>query len=173
MRILGAVLAGGKSSRFGSDKAEALLDGRPLLDHALHQLRLHADEVAVVGRRYASVISVEDRPAPGLGPLGGMCGALAYAADNGFDWVLTCSVDCPHFPADLLQEAPCYLEAQPVIGLWPSHAAAALLHFIKNDDRRSVRRFAKSIHAIAVQTDFAPPNINTPADLAALEARQH
>jgi molybdopterin-guanine dinucleotide biosynthesis protein A len=37
-KILGVVLAGGLSTRFGSDKAQALWRGRSLLDHALDAL---------------------------------------------------------------------------------------------------------------------------------------
>lgn len=172
MRTLGVVLAGGKSSRFGSDKAQALLDGRPLIEHALANLWLHTDEVAVVGRYRAGVIGIDDRPEPGLGPLGGLCGALFYAAAHGFERVLTCAVDSPVLPAEILQHAPSYLQAQPVIGLWPADAAEALLEFIASDSRRSVRDFGERIGALAVETDFASPNINTPADLAAMEVQR-
>jgi len=43
------VLAGGRSSRFGSDKLAAELDGRPLLHHAIEAVAEIADEVVVVG----------------------------------------------------------------------------------------------------------------------------
>jgi len=170
MRTLGVVLAGGKSSRFGSDKAVAMLSGRPLIEHALDNLRRHADGVAVAGRQVEGVLSVEDRPSPGLGPLGGLCGALAYAAEHGFSRVLTCGVDSPYLPAELLDSAPSYLEGQPVIGLWPTDALEALQHFIATDPRRSVRGFGAQIGARAIRTERIAPNINTPADLAALEA---
>jgi len=48
--ILGAVLAGGQSSRFGSDKALAALGGRTLLERAVASLETHCDGVIVVGR---------------------------------------------------------------------------------------------------------------------------
>src|SRR3546814_5673419 len=50
VKTLGAVLAGGRSSRFGSDKALAMLGGRTLLDHAQAALRPHCDALIVVGR---------------------------------------------------------------------------------------------------------------------------
>jgi len=50
-RVLGAVLAGGQSSRFGSNKAAATLDGRDLLHHAADRLRPHVDSIVVVGER--------------------------------------------------------------------------------------------------------------------------
>ncbi|WP_341786370.1 molybdenum cofactor guanylyltransferase [Sphingomonas vulcanisoli] len=77
MKTLGAVLAGGKSSRFGSDKAQALLLGRTLLDHALEFLRSQCDAVAVVGREYEGALSIADWPAPDKGPLGGARGRTA------------------------------------------------------------------------------------------------
>jgi molybdopterin-guanine dinucleotide biosynthesis protein A len=168
---LGVVLAGGKSSRFGSDKALAVLNGRRLIDHALDHLRRHADEVAVAGRWMAGVISIPDQPTAGLGPLGGLCGALNYAAAHGFARVLTCSVDCPDLPAEILQHAPSYLKGQPVIGLWPASAASALQDFIAADDRRSVRGFGAQIGAVAVEAAYEALNINTPDDLRAAEAR--
>jgi molybdenum cofactor guanylyltransferase len=46
--VSGIVLAGGRSSRFGSDKLAAAIDGRPLLDLAIEGLAAVSDEVLVV-----------------------------------------------------------------------------------------------------------------------------
>jgi hypothetical protein len=78
--ILGAVLAGGQSSRFGSDKALAELDGRTLLARAVEALQAQCDAVVVVGREDAPVPTLPDRPRPGMGPLGGIAAALHHAA---------------------------------------------------------------------------------------------
>ena len=67
MRILGAILGGGQSSRFGSDKALALHQGRALIDHALEALRPHVSALVVVGRDWQGVARVDDLPEPGLG----------------------------------------------------------------------------------------------------------
>ena len=163
MRTLGAVLAGGRSSRFGSDKALAMLDGRTLLDHATATLRPHCDAVVVVGRG-----DVADWPCPDMGPLGGMAGALIHAADRGFDQLLTAPVDCVRLPDDLralLEPAPAFLGTQPVIGLWPVAALRDLRVVLEDGSDLAVKAFARRIGARAVTSDFAPPNINRSADL--------
>ena len=84
--MLGVVLAGGRSSRFGSDKALAEVDGTRLLDRAVALLRTVSDEVAVVSSRPEhDVEGVRRLPdlRTGKGPLGGMEAALAYARDRG------------------------------------------------------------------------------------------
>jgi molybdopterin-guanine dinucleotide biosynthesis protein A len=163
MTTLGAVLAGGRSSRFGSDKALALLDGQTLLDHTLAALRPHCDAVVIVGRG-----DIADWPRPDMGPLGGIAGALRHAVDHGFDQLLTAPVDCVHLPAELralLEPAPAFLEMQPVIGLWPVAALPELQVTLENGSDLAVKAFARRIGARAVQSDFVPPNINRTADL--------
>ncbi|HRE35184.1 MAG TPA: molybdenum cofactor guanylyltransferase [Sphingopyxis terrae] len=168
MRLLGAVLAGGQSRRFGSDKAQARLGGTTLLDHAVAALNPQCDRSVIVGRENGPVAAIPDRPQPGLGPLGGIAGALAYAASEGFDAVLTVPVDCVRLPAnlrDLLAPPPASLAAQPVIGLWPVQALPLLDALLSEEDDRSVRSFARRIGARAVESDVDLPNINHPSDL--------
>ncbi len=165
MRALGAVLAGGRSSRFGSDKALAKLGEQTLLDHALAALRPHCDALVVVGRNGG----IADWPRPDMGPLGGIAGALVHAADNGFDQLLTAPVDCLRLPADLraaLEPAPAFLQTQPVIGLWPLTALPQLRAMLENEADLAVRAYTRRIGARSVQTGFVPPNINSVADLA-------
>ena len=123
--ILGAVLAGGKSTRFGSDKALAELAGESLLIRAVDMLSGWCEKVVVVGREEAPAPTLPDRPHPGMGPLGGIAAALYDARDEGYELVLTCgvdSVDLPENLPELLSPAPAYLADQPVVGLWPVSA---------------------------------------------------
>ena len=170
MRVLGAVLAGGRSSRFGSDKALALLGGRPLLDHAISALEGQCETVVVVGRD-----EVQDWPEPGRGPLGGLAGALIHAERSGYDAVLSCAVDSIGLPADLIERfspAPAYVASQPVIGLWPIASLDAAQAILTGDGPASMRAFAERIGARAVQLPSEPANVNTPTDLARWE-QQH
>lgn len=164
MRTLGAVLAGGQSRRFGSDKALAMLDGRTLLDHAQAALRPHCDAMIVVGRAGG----LADWPRPGMGPLGGIAAALGHAARDGFDQLLTAPVDCVRLPPGLralLEPAPAFLAAQPVIGLWPVTALDDLRTMLADGSDLAVRTFGRRIAARAVVSDLVPPNINSVADL--------
>ncbi|WP_162935742.1 formate dehydrogenase accessory sulfurtransferase FdhD [Tsuneonella amylolytica] len=174
-RILGAALAGGRSSRFGSDKAVALWRGRSLLDHTLEALRTTCADVVVCGpdadRRCA--LALTDRPADGLGPLGGLCAALVHARDHGFDSVLTAPVDSHPVPdglAGLLGgELPAVVDGHWLFGLWPAALADDLeQHLLAG--HRSVRSWLKASDARVVPLPGPPPvNVNTPAALAALE----
>lgn len=170
--ILGAVLAGGQSSRFGSDKALAELHGRTLIARAVETLDGFCEKVIVVGRESAPAPTIPDWPRPGMGPLGGIAAALHMAQDEGFDSVLTCGVDSVALPEDLLEllsPPSAYLENQPVIGHWRADAASIVETLLQSAGRHSMIAFAKAANARGLQSANAPANINTPADLAAME----
>jgi molybdopterin-guanine dinucleotide biosynthesis protein A len=172
--ILGAVLAGGMSTRFGSDKALAQLDGRSLLDRAVTALKELCDAVIIAGRQSDLAPSIPDWPRAHMGPLGGIAAALRHAQANGFASVLTCGVDCGGLPRGLLAELSppsAHLENQPVIGHWNSNTATAVEALLQSEGRRSMLAFAQSVGSRAVASTLAPANINSPADLAALEHR--
>lgn len=165
-RVLGAVLTGGRSSRFGSDKAAAEWNGRTLAEHAAACIGQHVDAVVTVGPG-----GVPDLPAPGLGPLGGIAGALDHAAANGFDSVLTVACDMPRLPTALiwalLRRAPAYCDDAPVLGHWPASLAERALAAAGGDDR-SVRGWARAIGALPIESPVPLGNVNTPEDLLAL-----
>jgi molybdopterin-guanine dinucleotide biosynthesis protein A len=165
MRILGAVLAGGESRRFGSDKAEALLDGTRLIDHAAASIASFCEAVVIVGRTGG----VPDRPAPGLGPLGGLCGALAYGAEHSFDAVLTTACDVPELPealmSALLKAPPAVVADLPVVGFWPTALAKPLFDYLKSGSPRAVRAWCEVVGAEMPAWPEPIRNINRPDDL--------
>jgi len=167
--ILGAVLAGGQSSRFGSDKALAEIDGHTLLARAVDTLAGWCDHVVVVGRAAAPAPTLPDWPRPGMGPLAGLAAALRLATDEGYAAVLTCGVDSLGLPEDLpevLGTVPACLRSQPIVGVWPVDALVPLEALLHAEPPHAVYRFAEAIGARLVDVARQPANINTPADLA-------
>ena len=172
--ILGVVLAGGQSARFGSDKALAELAGHTLLARAVDQLSGWCEFVLVAGRETAPAPTLPDWPHAGMGPLGGIAAALHHAADQGYAEVLSIGVDAPDLPDNLLAllaPAPAYLAAQPVVGLWPVSAQAAIEAILEGTGKHSMRALAEATGARAVHLAIDPANINTPTDLITAEQR--
>lgn len=170
--ILGVVLAGGRSTRFGSDKALAEVGGRTLLARAFDALAGMCELVVVAGRERGPGRCVPDWPRPGMGPLGGIAAALRLARDEGYESVLSCGVDSLGLPGnllDLLSPAPAYLESQPVVGHWPAGTVDAIETILLEQGKHSMLAFAGAIGATAVKIEGKPANINTPADLTAAE----
>ncbi|WP_419807265.1 molybdenum cofactor guanylyltransferase [Sphingomonas sp.] len=171
--ILGAVLVGGRSSRFGSDKARAEWHGRALADHAAAVIGQHVDQVVAIGgpSTGSGHAPIHDLPRPHLGPLGGIAGALDHAATHGFRSVLTIGCDMPRVPSELLtallRRAPAYCSDAPVLGHWSAALGAQLLAWVEGEDR-SVFGWASAIGALPIASPVPLGNVNTPADLAAL-----
>lgn len=167
--LLGAVLAGGRSSRFGTDKAQAQLGDATLLHHAARLLHPFVDEVVIVGERQGGI---PDLPRTGLGPLGGIAAALDHGCTHGYRCVLTIGCDMPLVAPvlieALLRRAPACCPDAPILGHWPSALGAQLLAHIELTEDRSVRRWARSIGAIPIAAPAPLANVNTPADLARL-----
>lgn len=101
--VTGFVLAGGKSTRMGRDKAVLQLEGRTLLEHALDTLRKVCAEVMVLGSRevYADFGAevVEDIFA-GCGPLAGIHAGLSRTRT---EFNLIIAVDTPFLSSDFLR----------------------------------------------------------------------
>lgn len=172
--ILGAVLAGGMSSRFGSDKALAQIDGRTLISLAVDALSGWCEHVVVTGRETAPAPTLPDWPHAGMGPLGGLAAAMRHAQDEGYEAVLSCGVDAGFLPDELpalLGPAPACLAVQPIIGLWPASVTPQLEALLQGDGSHSMNRFADIVGARRVEIATAVANINTADDLARAMAR--
>jgi molybdopterin-guanine dinucleotide biosynthesis protein A len=96
------ILAGGKSTRMGTDKAFVMLDGRTLLARALELAWAAASDVRIVGDRakFAAFAPVVEDVFPGCGPLGGIHAALRASQA---DLNLILAVDVPFVTLALLQ----------------------------------------------------------------------
>lgn len=97
------VLAGGRSTRMGTDKATLRLGGETLLDRALAKAHEMSDKIAIVGARelYASFgTDVVEDEFPQCGPLGGIHAALGVSRSE-LNVVL--SVDTPFVSTEFLR----------------------------------------------------------------------
>ncbi|MGE3856877.1 MAG: molybdenum cofactor guanylyltransferase [Dehalococcoidia bacterium] len=105
--VTGVVLAGGRSSRMGRDKATLVLDGETLLQRTVRALAAVADEVVVVCAPGAALpdldapcpIRVVEDPVEGEGPLVGIAAGLEAARAP---VVLIVGVDMPFLRPALL-----------------------------------------------------------------------
>lgn len=194
-RILGLILAGGKATRFGGgDKSLRLLNDRPLLAHTDERLRPQVDAIALSANgdpaRFAAFdmqVLADPEDLPDAGPVAGLMAGLAFAARDGFDYLLVVPCDAPFFPTDLaarLMEAMGDLhvqcaralsdgQAHPVFSLWRISA----LPTIKAESEKGIRalwRLQSSLQTADVAFDAIPfdpfQDADTAEDLARLEA---
>src|SRR5215831_13082415 len=96
------ILAGGKSTRMGADKAFVLLNGRTLLARMLEAARSLTPNVHIVGdpAKYSEFAPVVEDVFPGCGPLGGIHAALRSSTTE-LNVIL--AVDTPFVSLALLQ----------------------------------------------------------------------
>jgi len=107
------ILAGGKSSRFGRDKARAESDGIPIILRVASDVRSVASSITVVAdksEKYTDLRlrTISDR-IPRLGPLGGLQTALEDCASEG--WLLLLSCDFVGVRADWVYSLLTHREA--------------------------------------------------------------
>jgi molybdenum cofactor guanylyltransferase len=99
--VTALILAGGNSTRMGTDKAFVMLDGRTLLARALEVCRTITNEVCIVGdrRKFAPFAPVVEDLFPGCGPLAGIHAGLRASLT---DWNVVLAVDLPFVSPALL-----------------------------------------------------------------------
>ena len=102
--ILGVVLAGGKSQRFGQDKSQVKLQNRLLIDYILKEIVGEFKETLIIANEpikfmQSKNISVTKDYQSGLGPLGGVLTAMKWIKENNkkYEWISTFPSDTPFF----------------------------------------------------------------------------
>jgi molybdopterin-guanine dinucleotide biosynthesis protein A len=160
--VVGAVLAGGRSSRFGSDKALADAAGAPLGRRVVDALRAGgADPVVVIGGSAGAALGVPTIPDryPGAGPLAGLATALRWAR-NGLVVVAPC--DLPLLTGDQVAELVAAADettaavaavggaVQPSLGCWPARCSESLHRAVRVGDR-AWRRALDLVPHLAVE----------------------
>ncbi|MEX2570521.1 MAG: molybdenum cofactor guanylyltransferase [Gemmatimonadota bacterium] len=103
----GAILAGGRSVRFGSPKAFARVGGLPLIERVLRCHRVALPESVIVTNEpsvYAALgASVICDLHPHSGPLAGLHAALIWASEKGVAGVCCTPCDAPFVHPELLR----------------------------------------------------------------------
>lgn len=194
MTIAGLVLAGGAAQRFaGGAKEDALLRGKPLLDHVIDRAAPQVSSLALSRARKATPIDhglpvIADIYA-GCGPLGGIHAGLLWASSlsPAAERLAVFACDTPLIAESLVQRLDKEMtrsgaravvpahdgRAHPTLGLWSVNLAPLAEQRLK-DSRLSLHGFAEAAGARLVDlSDFGDAaffNVNAAADLAALEA---
>ena len=187
--ILGTVLAGGKSQRFGEDKSQVKLGDKLLIDYILLEVIEEFKEILVVSNslidfRKSEKITVIKDIKKNLGPLGGVLTAMKWIKDNNKDykWISTFPADTPFFKRSILQKF--LQDIQPeesklffiksnntrhnIFGIWSIDLMDKLEEDL-NKGERKVELWANSIGVKTINIEFQNEdpffNINTKEDL--------
>lgn len=183
--VAGLVLSGGRSSRFGGEKAAALLDGKPLLLWAVQRLRSVCADIAVSARPgseaealAAALPVVHDRPGDPDGPLAGIRAGLQWARDIGAVALAVSPCDAPLLPPDLFArliaeagDGAAVAEAgglvQSLCAVWPVSALRVVEAAIAGGRHPPVWKLLDEIGAVHVPFEDAGAfaNLNTREDL--------
>lgn len=188
-KVIGVVLAGGQSSRFGGvDKTFIPLAGRSLIAHAIERLAPQVDVVAI------SSNAPPDKFAPfglqvfpdviqgAVGPLGGIHAALSRWPDNE---IATVAVDLPFLPRGWVQRLQRNNDGKPcaflttgihhVLAIWWAPGVETDMQNFISDGGRSLKDWLQGHgQPVVAQADEEIDvmfNINTPGDLARAEQR--
>jgi molybdopterin-guanine dinucleotide biosynthesis protein A len=161
-QIAGVVLAGGKSSRMGRNKAFLEFKGRPLIQHMMDILRdLGLRDIYVSGS--IEGYSCIDDESPFAGPAQGIRSVLQKKPD--YKGYLFIPVDMPFLKPEILQELISQNDGGYFIG-WP--LPLFLVRPITMNESASVQGFieANSLYPVDIPPayDEVMVNINTPQE---------
>jgi molybdopterin-guanine dinucleotide biosynthesis protein A len=192
-KTAGVVLAGGRSTRMGGDKALAPLAGRPLVAHVAARLAPQVDALFLNvngdAARFAALrypIVADAAPDARAGPLAGVAAALRHAQTLGFAWLATAPCDAPFLPLDLVARLAAAAERartsiavaanarglERMFALWSTALASEVEAALAAGDggpRQLIARLGGAEARFDNADAFA--NLNTPEEFAAAVAR--
>ena len=192
--ILGVILAGGRSSRFGSNKSLSKLANYKLIEHVINKIDAYFSEILVVSNDSSLKIKnqkiqiIKDCIKGHLGPLVGVLSAIKYANSfkSKYKWIVTFPCDTPFFNKMIIEKMiensisakeKIYLvkdkkQRHNIFGLWSTSLESILEEDLKNNFRK-VDLWADKIGCNFIEKDIQNENeflnINTKEDLELAE----
>ena len=191
--ILGVILAGGKSSRFGSNKSLSNLSNTKLIQHVINKISKYFSDILIVSNDSKLVLEdpnikiIKDCRDGYLGPLVGVLSAMKYANQNNkYNWVITFPCDTPFFDEIIVEKMikktsskneKVFLikekkQRHNIFGAW-STSLEKILEQDLNNNFRKVDLWADKIGCSYIEKDIKIENeflnINTKEDLELAE----
>ncbi|HRG53042.1 MAG TPA: molybdenum cofactor guanylyltransferase [Bacteroidia bacterium] len=189
--VNGYILAGGKSSRMGTDKGLLPLNGSTIVGNIIRQLEPAVGKITIVANssRYEQFgVEVIADIIPGIGPSGGIHAALHHS-DRAHNFIVSC--DMPFITTEAIQTIivrpalteitlPFYQQQlEPLFGLYSKNCLdkwqeLIRQHIFKLKDMItyfSVKRIDIDHNPLFQNTLFM--NVNTPADFEAAKKIEH
>ena len=192
--ILGVILAGGKSSRFGSNKSLSKLANNKLIEHVINKIDKYFSEILVISNdsnlkiENQKIKIIKDCIKGYLGPLAGVLSAMKYvnSFENKYKWIITFPCDTPFFDNVIIKKMiekttlpkeKIYLvkdkkQRHNIFGLW-STSLENILEEDLNNNYRKVDLWADKIGCNFIEKDIQNENeflnINTKEDLELAE----
>lgn len=183
----GMVLAGGRSTRMGEDKAAKRLAGKPLALIAARRLAAQAGPIVINTRNPAladlGFDLVPDTMEGQEGPLAGILAGLDHIASTlpSASHLAVVPADAPFFPDTLVSRLSAAVDGpetivmaaycgdpEPAFALWPVALAPRLRHWLETGESRAIRAFAATCQTRLVDFVDGPShsffNVNRPAD---------
>lgn len=191
MSISAVILAGGRATRMGCiDKGLVPFNQKPLIAHVIARLAPQVDEIFINANRETDAYKafgypvLQDEITGFAGPLAGMQLGLTHAKH---DYLLTVPCDTPLLPLNLAKQLETALiqhnaeiavatsdgNTHPVFCLCKISVLPCLNDFLQQGGRK-VSDWQKSLKYVNVDfsdSDEAFTNLNTPEDIAKLEAK--
>jgi molybdopterin-guanine dinucleotide biosynthesis protein A len=185
--IAGVILAGGKSKRFGTNKALTMINGKPLIQHGADLLSGMFRECILVTNtpeeyEFLSLPMTHDRYM-GCGPLAGIHAALLEISEPRA-FVIAC--DMPNISEEVIRYI-CSINEQnydviipwlengqePLFGIYHKNALPVIEAYLENKDCQIIRVYAELLvrrvreqEVLSVTDDLGCfKNINRPADI--------
>ena len=188
--ILGVVLAGGKSRRFGSDKSSVILGDKSLIEHTILKIENNFKEILIITNNENiifnnnNVFLINDIIKGYLGPLVGVLTAMDWVKKNkkNYNWIATFPCDTPFFDQSVIETIIKYPQKSTkklfflksgnkrhnIFGLWSMELKDILLKDINNGYRKVeewANKVGSEIIEINSKNDNNFLNINTKEDL--------
>ncbi|MHB8529250.1 MAG: molybdenum cofactor guanylyltransferase [Caulobacteraceae bacterium] len=197
MALAGLILAGGRSRRFGAEKAVAEVAGASMLERVLSVLEVASSSIAISAApqsraaafaRERDLACLHDEPGAPDGPLAGVMAGLLWGRGQGASHLITAPCDTPFLPRDFttrllavvrqgaaaaVAKSPSGL--QPLCALWEIEPSAEEVgRAIGSAAHPPIHRILRQLRAVAVEfaDEGAFANINTQAQWARIAGRE-
>lgn len=187
--VLPVILAGGKSRRFGGNKANAKLGDLTLIEHTIQKLKNRFKEILIISNEesnkdISNVFYSNDVMDGQLGPLVGVLSSMEWIIDNSknYNWIMTFPCDTPFFKIEIIDQMMTaqrqsskklfFLKSgekrHNIFGLWSVELKSQLRKDLEAGDRK-VEDWANKIGTEIIELDPKDDNsflnINTKIDL--------